>query len=447
MPIMKTVTIGGNTYTIEDGGAQRTLVSGTNIKTINNESLLGSGNITISSTDEKMKWTASTASNTFYPLQSTSSATTSTANTLNGINFYQYYNTAGGYRRLNLGNATAYKSSGGAYGAIRLYGTGATYYGDINPGTIGANSLTANRTWTLPDATGTIALTSDITDTKNTAGSTNSDSNLYLIGATSQAANPQTYSNVGLYFDNGINSETSVTSGWRSYISQDSGSILLGISNNSDEYNISIDWNEGITIDGVVTPTENSHAANKKYVDDSINAISIPTKTSDLTNDAGYLTSYTETDPTVPSWAKASTKPAYTASEVGAQATLVSGTNIKTVNGESLLGSGDLTVGGGGGTAMTDAEIEAAVDEAFAVSYSITKGDSTINGIKLEKSITAAEITEAKAGTTVYVLCNISGVKTAPSVTVTSDGTLEGLRVFKFTMPKSNITVTGYMPK
>ena len=32
------------------------------------------------------------------------------------------------------------------------------------------------------------------------------------------------------------------------------------------------------------------------------------------------LTSYTETDPTVPSWAKASTKPSYTASEVGALA-------------------------------------------------------------------------------------------------------------------------------
>lgn len=44
----------------------------------------------------------------------------------------------------------------------------------------------------------------------------------------------------------------------------------------------------------------------------------IPTKTSDLDNDSGYLTSYTETDPTVPAWAKAATKPTYTASEVGA---------------------------------------------------------------------------------------------------------------------------------
>ena len=46
----------------------------------------------------------------------------------------------------------------------------------------------------------------------------------------------------------------------------------------------------------------------------------IPTNVSDLANDAGYLTSYTETDPTVPSWAKASSKPSYTASEVGALA-------------------------------------------------------------------------------------------------------------------------------
>lgn len=66
-------------------------------------------------------------------------------------------------------------------------------------------------------------------------------------------------------------------------------------------------------------------------------SIEIPSKTSDLENNSGfitevpseyvteseleqkgYLTEYTETDPTVPSWAKAETKPSYTASEVGA---------------------------------------------------------------------------------------------------------------------------------
>ena len=64
---------------------------------------------------------------------------------------------------------------------------------------------------------------------------------------------------------------------------------------------------------GLPTPTQNDQAVNKKYVDDSV-----PTKVSDLTNDAGYITGYTETDPTVPSWAKQVSKPSYTASEVGA---------------------------------------------------------------------------------------------------------------------------------
>lgn len=42
----------------------------------------------------------------------------------------------------------------------------------------------------------------------------------------------------------------------------------------------------------------------------------VPTKTSHLTNDSGFLTSYTETDPTVPSWAKESSKPSYGLTEI-----------------------------------------------------------------------------------------------------------------------------------
>ena len=44
----------------------------------------------------------------------------------------------------------------------------------------------------------------------------------------------------------------------------------------------------------------------------------VPTKVSELENDAGFITGYTETDPTVPAWAKEPTKPSYTAQEVGA---------------------------------------------------------------------------------------------------------------------------------
>ena len=42
------------------------------------------------------------------------------------------------------------------------------------------------------------------TDTKNTAGATNTTSKIFLIGATSQGSNPQTYSNSKVYETNGV---------------------------------------------------------------------------------------------------------------------------------------------------------------------------------------------------------------------------------------------------
>ena len=87
------------------------------------------------------------------------------------------------------------------------------------------------------------------------------------------------------------------------------------------EVNVQADWNEADT-------------SSDAYI---VNKPTIPSKTSDLTNDSGfltsipdeyvteteltakgYLTSYTETDPTVPAWAKQPKKPSYTADEVGA---------------------------------------------------------------------------------------------------------------------------------
>lgn len=61
----------------------------------------------------------------------------------------------------------------------------------------------------------------------------------------------------------------------------------------------------------------------------------IPSKTSDLNNDSGFIT--TETDPTVPAWAKANTKPSYTAAEVGAVPT------TRKVNNKALSADVSLT--------------------------------------------------------------------------------------------------------
>ena len=51
------------------------------------------------------------------------------------------------------------------------------------------------------------------TDTKNTAGSTDTSSKIYLVGATSQAANPQTYSDNEVYATSGVLTTKSVQVG------------------------------------------------------------------------------------------------------------------------------------------------------------------------------------------------------------------------------------------
>lgn len=55
-----------------------------------------------------------------------------------------------------------------------------------------------------------------------------------------------------------------------------------------------------------------------------------PTKTSELTNDSGFITAddipdVSESDPTVPAWAKAASKPTYTYDEITGKPTLFSG--------------------------------------------------------------------------------------------------------------------------
>ena len=65
---------------------------------------------------------------------------------------------------------------------------------------ISAGYLAANRVYEFVYDGTDWELVGDInTDTKNTAGSTNSSSKLFLVGATSQAANPQTYSHDTAY--------------------------------------------------------------------------------------------------------------------------------------------------------------------------------------------------------------------------------------------------------
>lgn len=111
------------------------------------------------------------------------------------------------------------------------------------------------------------------------------------------------------------------------------------IINNIDPQNITIDGG-GSIVAGVTKVYVNGvdvTVDNKAYV-------IVPTKTSELTNNSGFIT--TETDPTVPSYVKAITN-ADINSWNNKQNLLVSGTNIKTINSTSLLGSGNIVISGG----------------------------------------------------------------------------------------------------
>lgn len=87
---------------------------------------------------------------------------------------------------------------------------------------------------------------------------------------------------------------------------------------------------EAIDVDKNYVDNKLSTKADLIHKHEKSDITDFPTNVSSFTNDAGYITS--ETDPTVPSWAKESSKPTYNASEVGAIAT----GGLKTINGESL---------------------------------------------------------------------------------------------------------------
>ena len=99
--------------------------------------------------------------------------------------------------------------------------------------------------------------------------------------------------------------------------------------------------------------------------------LSITTLSGSNTGDQIIPTTLPASD--VYAWAKAATKPSYTPAEVGAQDVLVSGANIRTVNGNSLLGSTDLVIVAGGSITNT-----AYADRADLRTMSPATGDAAV---------------------------------------------------------------------
>lgn len=120
--------------------------------------------------------------------------------------------------------------------------------------------------------------------------------------------------------------------------------------NNTESQNIGINQsdnqiiyvNESATIVGITDVLVNGVSV----VSGNIAYVIVPTKTSELTNDSGFITENDipeETDPTVPSYVKA-----ISLADINKwnnkQDLLVSGVNIKTINNNNLLGNGNIEI-------------------------------------------------------------------------------------------------------
>lgn len=219
--------------------------------------------------------------------------------------------------------------------------------------------------------------------------------------------------------------------------------------------------------------------------------LTIPTKTSELENDSGFITeggtidaytksqtdtllsgkqdtiddlssirsgaalgttalqSYTETDPTVPQWAKASTKPAYTAQEVGAQEELVSGTNIKTINNQSILGSGNITIQGGGGGGGdvniiesitfngSDVPVDASKNAAITYSAPVTSVNGNTGAVTVSVPTKVSDLTNDSGFITSYT-------ETDPVFTASAAHGITSNDISNWNSKTSNVgTITG----
>ena len=153
------------------------------------------------------------------------------------------------------------------------------------------------------------------------------------------------------------------------------------------------------------------------------NTTAIPSKTSDLTNDSGFISA--ETDPTVPSWAKASSKPSYTASEVGAKA-VQTAVSDPTASGTGLTFIDSITQDAQGVITPTKKTVQTATQSANGVMSSTDKAklDGIASGAQVN-SITGVKGNAESTYRTGNVNLTPANIGALPSSGGTVTGTLQ----------------------
>ena len=377
-----------NTY--HDSTKQNSLVSGTNIKTINNESLLGSGNINITSgggtmVDMRVNGSSIVDSNNVGNIatEGTYNATTNKIATMSDVpDSTSDLTNDSGFITNSVNNLTNYYTKAETDNLLDAE----TEYVDVSfLWTAAANgtAITAEQR-TLIDTTNKYIFYIKIVD----------------------GYDRDYYYSTGRYQDTG-DSYTTID-----FIYNGEKWYRFYINRSNIVTKTSYDIQRKLVSGSTIKTINNTSLLGRGNISVATTS-DIPTKTSDLTNDSGFITSYTETDPVfsasaasgitssdITNWNNksdfsgsyndltdlpvetdirinnssiisggvanlgvsqdynSSTNPLATMKTVSQgmnavtslinrkQDTLVSGTNIKTINGDSILGSGNISVGG-----------------------------------------------------------------------------------------------------
>ena len=223
---------------------------------------------------------------------------------------------------------------------------------------------------------------SDNTDTKNTAGSTNDSSTLYLIGARTQVANSQTYSNSNVYMANGVlttknirvsGTEATVLGHLTIYGDNDDDdpkkpADQTGISDLGDDLDAYY-FNTGIALYNNGDETTYKLSFPGKTGTIALTS-DLPTKVSELVNDSGYVkgnvlspgggyatlianngNAFSVTNSTVTSNGGGTPNAIFSIdssgvhiTKSGAKSDVVTTNNLKKINNNSLIGSGNINI-------------------------------------------------------------------------------------------------------